>query len=187
MVLKSESLAKLAPALLQAQKNMGVALKDAKNPFFKSKFADLNAIIDASVPVLNAEGIAVLQTPAVNSMGVGVIQTVLLHSSGEYIASETLIQSAKPNDPQALGSAMSYARRYGLQATVTIKAEDDDGESAMDRLPKINPSKDTPVGATSDSPKSAGPKASTAPAPAASKPKPSFANRAKPTTSGDDI
>ena len=135
-ILKSESLAKLAPALLKAQKNMGVALKDSKNPFYKSKYADLNAIIDASIPALNAEGIVVLQAPGVSSYpgnNVSVIQTILLHESGEYIAGESEVVAAKNNDPQSAGSATTYARRYGLQAMVTLKAEDDDGESAMGR------------------------------------------------------
>lgn len=133
---KSESLVKLAPALLKAQKNMGAALKDAKNPFFKSRFADLNSVIDAAIPVLNEAGIAVLQTPSTSGAGEErkpVIQTILLHESGEFILSETDIVCARSNDPQAYGSAVSYARRYGLQATVTLKAEDDDGEANMNR------------------------------------------------------
>jgi len=127
-MIKSESLAKFAPALLKAQKKMGAALKDAKNPFFKSKYADLNAVIDAAIPVLNEEGIAVLQ--AIDNF---VVQTIMIHESGEYLASHTPIVCAKQNDPQALGSAISYARRYGLQAMPVLKAEDDDGEVAMGR------------------------------------------------------
>jgi hypothetical protein len=138
---RSDSLAKLAPALLKAQRNMGVALKDSKNPFFKSNFANLNSVIDASVPVLNEQGIVVLQTPTTvgldSSLGAKyVLQTILLHESGEYITSETDIVAGKANDPQALGSAISYARRYGLQSTVTLKAEDDDSESNYNRTPK---------------------------------------------------
>lgn len=141
---KSDSLAKLAPALLKAQKNMGAALKDAKNPFFKSKFADLNSVIDAAIPVLNEQGIVVLQSPTtVDTFASGrgadskpVIETILLHESGEYISSVTDIVCAKANDPQAYGSAVSYARRYGLQATVTLKATDDDGEASMNRTTK---------------------------------------------------
>jgi len=136
---KSDTLTKLAPALLKAQRNMGAALKDSKNPFFKSKFADLNAVIDAAVPVLNEQGITVLQNPTTLDFSTGpkvVLQTMLLHESGEYITSETDIVVAKQNDPQAMGSAISYARRYGLQAAVTLKAEDDDGESNYSRAPK---------------------------------------------------
>lgn len=135
-MIKSESLSKLAPALVKAQKNMGAALKDAKNPFFKSRYADLNAIIDAAIPALNEEGIAVLQSPDVTAEGVSVINTVLLHESGEFIAGQSKVVAAKQNDPQAEGSATTYARRYGLQAMVTLKAEDDDGEAAMGRTAK---------------------------------------------------
>lgn len=134
---KSDNLASLAKALVAAQKNMGAALKDSKNPFFKSKYADLNAIIDASIPALNEQGIAVLQSPGVVMDGVGgsvsVINTILLHESGEFISGESKVVAAKINDPQAEGSATTYARRYGLQAMVTLKAEDDDGEAAMGR------------------------------------------------------
>lgn len=136
-MLKSDSLKALAPALLKAQQSMGAALKDSKNPFFKSKYADLNAVIDATVPTLNDAGIVVLQTPNVMLTADGsvkpVIQTILLHESGEFIASNTEIVAAKANDPQSSGSAISYARRYGLQATITLKAEDDDAEGAMGR------------------------------------------------------
>lgn len=133
-MIKSESLAKIAPALVKAQKNMGVALKEAKNPFFKSKYADLNSIIDAALPALNAEGIAVIQSNTViESSNQSVVQTILLHESGEYLASNTKIIVAKQNDPQAEGSAISYARRYGLQSMVTLKAADDDSEGAMGR------------------------------------------------------
>lgn len=131
-MIKSESLAKLAPALVKAQKNMGVALKDSKNPFFKSKYADLNAIIDAAIPALNDQGIAVVQAPQIVD-GKAVIQTILLHESGEYLAGNSEVVASKQNDPQAAGSATTYARRYGLQAMATLKAEDDDAESAMGR------------------------------------------------------
>lgn len=137
-MIKSDSLAKLAPALLKAQKTMGVALKDSKNPFFKSKYADLNSIIDAAIPALNDQGISVLQSPEIvyaDTGPVSTIQTILLHESGEYIAGSSEVVAAKANDPQAAGSATTYARRYGLQAMVTLKAEDDDGEAAMGRKP----------------------------------------------------
>ena len=129
---KSESIVNIAKALVNAQKNLGVALKDAKNPFFKSKFADLSAVIDAALPALNAEGISVLQ-PTTTVDGKPVVQTTLLHSSGEFLSSNTDIICAKQNDPQAYGSAISYARRYGLQSFVSLKAEDNDAEGAMNR------------------------------------------------------
>ncbi len=140
---KSDSLAALAPALVKAQQKMGAALKDSKNPFFKSKYADLNSIIDAAIPALNEEGIAVLQSPGLNNDGGSVINTILLHTSGEFIAGQSKVVAAKQNDPQSEGSAVTYARRYGLQSMVTLKAEDDDGEGAMGRKAsveaKVNP------------------------------------------------
>ncbi len=138
-MIKSDSLAKLAPALVKAQKNMGIALKDAKNPFFKSKYADLNAIIDAAVPALNAEGIAVLQSPGlvadpVTGVTVPVIETILLHESGEFVVGQSRVIAAKQNDPQAEGSATTYARRYGLQAMAVLKADDDDGNAGSGKV-----------------------------------------------------
>lgn len=128
----SLSISKIAPALLRAQKAMGDAKKDAKNPFFKSSYADLNAVREAAIPVLNAEGIIALQ-PTVHKDGKNFVQTMLIHESGEFVESETEILSTKPGDPQAAGSGISYARRYGLQSFLNIGAVDDDGEAAMGR------------------------------------------------------
>lgn len=146
---KSESLKNLAVALVKAQKSMGVALKDSKNPFFKSRYADLNAIIDAAIPSLNDQGIAVLQSPDVvataDGGSISVINTILLHESGEFISGSSKVVAAKQNDPQAEGSATTYARRYGLQAMVTLKAEDDDGEAAMGRNFKTESKKEATI------------------------------------------
>jgi hypothetical protein len=129
----STSITKIAPALLEAQKEMGNAVKDAKNPFFKSKYADLNSIREAVMPALHKHGISVIQ-PIVHKEGKSFVQTTLLHHSGEFIASEgTELVAAKQNDPQANGSAISYARRYDLQSLLSVGADDDDGEGAMNR------------------------------------------------------
>ncbi len=123
---------KLAPAILAAKKEMTNAVKDAKNPFFKSKFADLNAVREAAEPPLAKHGISVLQ-PMVQKEGKSFVRTMLLHESGQFMASDTEVVCAKQNDPQAYGSAVSYARRYGLQAFVSLGADDDDGEAGMGR------------------------------------------------------
>lgn len=119
-------------ALVKAQSEMSNPKKASANPFFKSKYSDLNAVREAIIPVLNAHGIAVLQ-PHVHMDGKNFVNTKLVHESGEYIDSFTEIITAKQNDPQALGSATSYARRYGLQSLVCVGADDDDGEAAMSR------------------------------------------------------
>ena len=116
-------------AFLKAQKEMGNAVKNGTNPHFKSKFADLNSVRDAVIPLLNENGIIVLQ-PMVNIDGNEYIKTILMHESGEVIESHTKIIYKEQNNPQAFGSAITYARRYGLQSLVCIGAEDDDGNGA---------------------------------------------------------
>lgn len=116
-------------ALLKAQKEMGNAVKGANNPFFKSKYADLNAVREAVMPLLNENGIVVLQ-PMVTIDGNEYVNTQLLHESGEIIQSYTKILCKSINDPQAYGSGVTYARRYGLQALLSIGADDDDGNAA---------------------------------------------------------
>jgi hypothetical protein len=129
---RSDSIVKIAAALVKAQSAMGNAIKDAKNPFFKSKYADLNSIREAVLPVMNANGISVLQ-PTVHIDGKSFVETILLHESGEFISSLTEVIVAKANDAQQQGSGISYARRYGLQSLANIGADDDDGEQAVGR------------------------------------------------------
>lgn len=128
----SPSILKIAPALLKAQGKMTGAVKDAKNPFFKSSYADLNAVREACTPALHENEILVLQ-PMIQKDGKSFVRTLLLHSSGEYFGSDTEVVCAKQNDPQAQGSAITYARRYGLQSLVSLGSADDDGEGAMNR------------------------------------------------------
>ena len=116
-------------ALLKAQKEMGNAKKDSVNPFFKSKYSDLNSVREATIPVLNDNGIVVMQ-PMVTVDGNEYVKTILLHESGEKLESFTKILCKSQNDPQAYGSGVTYARRYGLQSLVCIGAEDDDGNVA---------------------------------------------------------
>lgn len=121
----------IAKALLEAQKEMGNAIKDSSNPFFKSKYADLNAIREACMPSLNKHGIVVLQ-PIVHIEGKNFVKTVLLHESGETFEGLTEIVYSKTNDAQAQGSGITYARRYGLQSIINVGAEDDDGNKASE-------------------------------------------------------
>lgn len=137
---RSDSITKIAAALVKAQATMGNAVKDSKNPFFKSNYADLNAVREACLPALNANGVSVLQ-PTVHVDGRAYVETVLLHESGEFISSLTEVLCAKQNDPQAHGSGISYARRYGLQSLVNLGSADDDGEGAMGRINSAPPKK----------------------------------------------
>lgn len=125
----SESIVKIAPALLAAQKEIGSATKDVVNPFFKSKYADLGSVMEACKDALNKHGITVLQ-PVAHLSEATTVETILLHESGEFISDTMIVSVKQSNDPQAQGSAITYARRYSLQSMMFIPAEDDDGESA---------------------------------------------------------
>lgn len=125
----SENILKISAALLKAQRKMGAAPKDAKNPFFKTAYADLGSVMSVVKPALNEEGISILQ-PAYSVEGVHYVETVLIHESGEFIASQPLKLELTKVDMQALGSAISYARRYTMQSLLSIPAKDDDGEQA---------------------------------------------------------
>lgn len=129
----SESILTLAKALPKAQAAIGVAKKDVNNTFFKSKYADLSSVIDACKAGLNAAGFTFLQPVTSSERGV-VIETILLHESGEWI-SESLEVPVSKNDAQGVGSAITYGRRYGLQALVGVPAEDDDGNAAAKNAP----------------------------------------------------
>lgn len=124
----------ISTALLKAQSEMSNAKKGAVNPFFKSKYADLNAIREAVIPTLNANGISVLQ-PIVHVDGKNFVKTILLHETGEMMESLTEIVYNKINDAQAQGSGISYARRYSLQSFVCVGADDDDGQKAVEPKP----------------------------------------------------
>ena len=119
----------IATALLKAQSEMSNPKKQAENPFFKKKYADLNSIREAVIPTLNANGITVLQ-PIVHVDGKNFVKTILLHETGEMLESLTEIVYNKINDAQAQGSGITYARRYGMQSFLNVGADDDDGNTA---------------------------------------------------------
>lgn len=125
----SQSIIKIAPALLEAQKKIGAAKKGSVNPFFHSNYADLGSVMEACKDILNENGILVLQPIGSDENGV-YVETVLLHESGEYISDCMRIAPKSETNPQDQGSAISYARRYSLQSMVFIPAEDDDAEKA---------------------------------------------------------
>jgi len=133
---RSESIVKISAALVKAQSEMSNAKKGASNPFFKSKYADLNSIREAALPVLNTHGITVIQPTCVVD-GINYVETILLHESGEYISSLTQIVVDKVTDAQKHGSGLSYARRYALQSIVCLGAEDDDANASV-QPPKVS-------------------------------------------------
>lgn len=147
-MLKSEQINELAAALAKAQGQIEGAKKSSSNPFFKSKYADLAECWNTCREALTANGISVIQMPEeINENGRLNITTMLAHSSGQYISS-TLTMTVTKLDPQAIGSAITYGRRYALAAMVGLAQEDDDGETAMAR-PKDKKSAESPINITS--------------------------------------
>jgi hypothetical protein len=134
----SPTITKIASALLKAQGAMGTAIKDAKNPFFKSKYADLNSIREACMPSLQTNGITLLQ-PTITIDGKNYVETILIHESGEWMSCETEILFGKKDDAQAQGSGITYARRYGMQSFLNVGADDDDGNIASQPKPVAKP------------------------------------------------
>jgi hypothetical protein len=131
---KSESIKNIAGALVKFQASVSKVAKEANNPFFKSKYASLANILDTIQKPLSECGLAISQFPDGNAL-----TTILLHAdSGEWMESSYVMPVAKQNDPQAMGSAMTYARRYALGSILNLNIDDDDdGEKAMGRqIPK---------------------------------------------------
>lgn len=131
--MKSETIGALAKALAKAQSAIKPAAKGAENPFFKSSYADLPAIAKACRDELAKNDLAYSQITSYEAETV-VLETILMHSSGEWLSGTYPVKPVK-NDPQGMGSAMTYARRYALAAMVGVVAddEDDDGNAASDR------------------------------------------------------
>ena len=130
----SESINELAEALAKAQAGITGALKDSANPFFKSKYADLASVMEACLPALNSNGICVIQ-PTVDEDGTRYVKTILAHTSGQTLECRVPLIVQK-NDMQGYGSAVTYARRYGLMGMAGIAPEDDDGNAAAKAAPK---------------------------------------------------
>lgn len=125
---KSESIKSLAVAMCKAQNEMSGAVKDKANPFFKSKYADLVAVVQAIKEPFANNGLSYVQFPIEESGRIG-IETILMHESGEFLSHKFTVQLGK-QDAQGAGSAITYCRRYSLQAVAGIPSEDDDGNAA---------------------------------------------------------
>lgn len=130
MTNKSDTIGALAKALAKAQGEIKSAVKDATNPFFKSNYADLPAIVKACKTSLATNDIAYIQTTDFEGQDMW-LETVLAHSSGQWISGRYPVRPVKA-DPQGMGSAITYARRYALAAMVGVvsEEEDDDGNAA---------------------------------------------------------
>ena len=124
---KSPEIDKLAAGLAKAQSELEGAKKESTNPFFKSSYADLHAVIKAAFPFLSKNGLSVSQGNEIVP-GAICVTTLLMHSSGQWLRSKIKLPLSKV-DAQGVGAAMTYGRRYGLSAIVGIAQFDDDAHS----------------------------------------------------------
>lgn len=134
---KSESIAAISAALAKAQHDVENASKNAKNPHFKSKYADLAELLNTVRPVFSGHGLAIVQMPSFDN-GVASVETLISHSSGEWISSICHAPVSK-QDAQGVGSAITYLRRYSLAAMCGIAQEDDDANSAVGYREPLQP------------------------------------------------
>lgn len=135
-MIKSETFTELPKAFLAFQKKIKDPTKDADNPFMKSKYVPFDGLVAAVRPVLNECGLVFTQD-ATSCGGVVSVTTTLLHESGEFLQAMPLELTPTKNDPQGIGSAITYGKRYSLQALLGVAWEDDDdGNAASSPAPK---------------------------------------------------
>ncbi|MFE8919337.1 ERF family protein [Staphylococcus pasteuri] len=128
---KSETITELNKALANFHKEVKQPMKDANNPFFKSKYVPLENVVEAIDDVAPKHGLTYSQYPVTTENGLVGISTVLLHESGEFIEFPPATTKPDKNTPQGVGSALTYMRRYSLSAVFGITSDqDDDGNEA---------------------------------------------------------
>lgn len=126
----SESICDLAKALTAVQASLTPARRDSTNPYYNSTYADLSSVWESCREILAKNGLCVIQGNSVGAANTLIVETILIHESGQWVQSELCLPLSKA-DPQGVGSAMTYGRRYGLAAIVGIVADaDDDGNAA---------------------------------------------------------
>ena len=145
---KSESITNLATALAKAQAEMPVAVFDATNPFLKSKYASLGAVIQASRPILEKHKLSLVQFPISDATSIGV-ESILTHESGEFVAERILIpltEEKGKSKVQSAGSTLTYLRRYSWASILGMYSdEDSDGVAVPPANAAFQP-KPTPAG-----------------------------------------
>ena len=134
----------LFAALVKAQAEMGGAVKDSANPFFKSKYADLSSVMEAIRPAFAKYGLGFIQVSH-DTEHAAVIETVIIHESGESFPCGKVSCPVIKHDAQGFGSAITYAKRYSLQAAVGVPSVDDDGNAAAKAAPSAPIKKDGPT------------------------------------------
>src|SRR5699024_998896 len=139
---KSESIKNLAIALSKFQGEVENPTNTAENPFFKSKYAPLEEVLNTVRPILSKHGLSIVQAPSTEENNI-TISTTLVHESGEYMEFPKLSLKMDKVTAQGAGSAITYARRYALSAVLGISSEDDDDGNAAEPKGNGKPTKPT--------------------------------------------
>ncbi|HFR3342899.1 TPA: ERF family protein [Streptococcus suis] len=149
MMRKSETIIELSKAFAKMQMELEQPLKNANNPFFKSKYVPLENVVDSITRAANKHGLSFTQFPSSDENGNVTVGTMVMHESGEWIEYDPICMKPVKNDPQAVGSAITYAKRYALSAIFGITSDnDDDGNEATQpgkATPKAVPKKQVPA------------------------------------------
>ena len=130
----SESITNISKALVAFGQSMPKVPKDKVNPHFKSKYASLSIMIEKATPILAANKLVIVQ-----QIDGDALTTTLLHESGEYITATATMPCSNPTNPQAMGSAITYARRYAYGSILSLDIDDDDDANAATVVPKQVP------------------------------------------------
>jgi hypothetical protein len=131
---KSDSIAKIAAALVAFSAEVKSITHDAENPHFRSQYTSLDHMIDETKPILAKHGLSVMQFPGGDGDRI-TVRTMVIHNSGEWIESEPLILKPTKLDPQGAGSAITYARRYSYAAALSLSLGDDDDGNSVSQQP----------------------------------------------------
>lgn len=147
----SESIAKLAAALMVFQSEVKDPSRDGENPHFRSKYVQIDGLLAAVRPILAQHCLSVVQSTGGDGQNV-TITTMILHTSGEWLKTDALTLRAQQATPQGAGSAITYGRRYSLSAALGVAWDDDDDGNAASTPPKAE-KKAAPKAKTKEEPK----------------------------------
>ena len=138
---KSETLTEFSKAFAKTQQEMKQPLKDANNPFFKSKYVPLENVVEAITESASKNGLSFTQFPSSDEDGNVTVGTLVMHGSGEWIEYDPIKMKPVKNDPQSIGSAITYAKRYALSAIFGITSDQDDDGNEATQTKKQQPKK----------------------------------------------
>ena len=139
MMKKSETIVELSKAFAKMQMELEQPLKNANNPFFKSKYVPLENVVDSITKASSKHGLSFTQFPSSDENGNVTVGTMVMHESGEWIEYDPIRLKPAKNDPQAVGSAITYAKRYALSAIFGITSDNDDDGNEATQLGRATP------------------------------------------------